>query len=97
MHHDFVQSSRADGSPKEDLLRAIDLLARELRDAATATGSGQVPISARADYLRAQAAHSRAMTAWTVASGQQQQLGAVRDAVAECRRALEATRARLGR
>jgi len=88
-----VQSSCLDGPPTEDLPGAIDTLARELRDAAEATGSGRTAISARAAYLRAQAAHSRAVAAWTVASGQHQ-LSAVSAALAECRCALAATRAK---
>jgi hypothetical protein len=82
--------------PREDLLDEIDALAPELTAAAEATGSGGVPIAARADYLRAQAAYRGAVIAWATAR-EADQFSAVRDALEQCRSALESTRERLRR
>ena len=83
--------------PLRDHLRAeIDALAIELDEAAAATESTHVPISARADYLRARDAHHRAATAW-VGAREREQLSAVTDALRECRTALEASRALMRR
>jgi hypothetical protein len=82
-------------TPREELLDEIDALAIELTAAGEATASGHVPIAARADYLRAQAAHRRAVINWAIA--REEQLSAVRDALEECRGALESTRERLRR
>lgn len=87
---------RFGASPNEDLLDEIDSLGLELNEAAEATGSGRVPISARADFLRAQAAHQRAVVIWTAASAEHQ-LTAVREALELCRDALASMRERLRR
>jgi hypothetical protein len=79
---------------REHLLAEIDALALELEEAAEATDSGRVPISARADYLRAQDAHRRAQVALTLA-GERDDLSAVADALRDCRSALESSRALL--
>jgi hypothetical protein len=94
MVHESMQPRRFNASSDEDLLEDIDALALELTEAAEATGSGHVPISARADFLCAQAAHQRAVVIWTAASAQHQ-LGAVRDALEQCREALDSMRERL--
>src|SRR3954470_22493617 len=76
---------------REHLLAEIDALALELEEADEATASGRAPISARADYLRAQDAHRRAQIAWTVARDREG-LTAVAAALRDCRTALEAAR-----
>jgi hypothetical protein len=81
-------------SLREHLLAEIDALALELEEAAEATGSGKVPISARANYLRAQDAHRRAQIALAIA-GDRDDLSAVADALRDCRTALESSRALL--
>jgi hypothetical protein len=81
-------------SLREHLLAEIDALALELEEAAEATASGQVPISARADYLRAQDAYRRARIAMSLA-GERGDLTAVADALRDCRTALESSRALL--
>ena len=81
-------------SLREHLLAEIDALAFELEEAAEATESGQVPISARADYLRAQDAYRRAQIALSLA-GERDDLSAVADALRDCRTALESSRALL--
>lgn len=96
MSQDVSRTRRFDASPNEDLLDEIDTIALELNDAATATGSGRVPIAARADFLRAKAAHQRAVVIWTAASTQHQ-LIEVREALDQCRDALRRTRERLRR
>src|SRR4051794_2834434 len=78
--------------PREHLLAEIDALALELEEAAEATGSGNAPISARADYLRARDAHRRAQIAWTAARDREG-LTAVAEALRDCRTAIEASRA----
>src|SRR3954463_1298687 len=77
---------------REHLLAEIDALALELEEAAEATGSGNAPISARADYLRARDAHRRAQIAWTAARDREG-LTAVAEALRDCRTAIEASRA----
>ncbi len=72
----------------------IDALAAELASAAEATRSGHVPIAARACYLRAQAAHDMAVASWA-ASEREHQIATVRDALGQCRAALDAARDRL--
>jgi hypothetical protein len=79
---------------REHLLAEIDALALELDENAIATGSGRVPIAARADYLRARDAHYRAAIAWTSAIGPDE-LAVVSEALRDCRTALEASRALL--
>jgi hypothetical protein len=81
-------------SLREHLLAEIDALALELEEAAEATASGQVSISARADYLRAQDAYRRAQIAMSRAGGRDD-LTAVADALRDCRTALESSRALL--
>jgi hypothetical protein len=81
-------------SLREHLLAEIDALALELEEAAEATDSGQVPISARADYLRAQDAYRRAQIAMSRA-GERDDLTAVAEALRDCRTALESSRALL--
>jgi hypothetical protein len=81
-------------SLREHLLAETDALALELEEAAEATDSGRVPISARADYLRAQDAYRRAQIALAVA-GERDDLSAVADALRDCRTALESSRALL--
>jgi hypothetical protein len=81
-------------SLREHLLAEIDALALELEEAAEATDSGQVPISARADYLRAQDAYRRAQVALAVADDHGD-LSAVAEALRDCRAALESSRALL--
>src|SRR5690349_10536707 len=81
-------------SLREHLLAEIDALALELEEASEATDSGQVPISARADYLRAQDAYRRAQTAMSLA-GEHDDLTAVAEALRDCRTALESSRALL--
>jgi hypothetical protein len=76
----------------EHLPAEIDALALELDEAAEWTASGQVPISARADYLRAQDAYRRAQIAMSLA-GERDDLTAVADALRDCRTALESSRA----
>ena len=81
-------------SIREHLLAEIDALALELEEAAEATESGRVPISARAGYLRAQDAYRRAQLAMSVA-GERDDLSVVADALRDCRTALESSRALL--
>jgi hypothetical protein len=81
-------------SLREHLLAEIDALALELEEGAEATASSQVPISARADYLRAEDAYRRARIAMSLA-GERDDLTAVADALRDCRTALEASRALL--
>jgi hypothetical protein len=81
-------------SLREHLPAEIDALALELEEAAEVTASGQVPISARADYLRAHDAYRRAQIAMSLA-GERDDLAAVADALRDCRTALEASRALL--
>ena len=76
----------------EHLLAEIDALALELEEAAEATGSGKVSISARADYLRAQDAYRRAQLATSLAA-ERDDLSAVAEALRDCRTALESSRA----
>ena len=71
----------------------IDALAAELADTAEATRSGHAPIAARACYLRAQAAHDVAVASW--AASDAQHIATVRDALGQCRAALEAANHRL--
>ncbi|MEO8688375.1 MAG: hypothetical protein ABI611_09155 [Solirubrobacteraceae bacterium] len=96
MSSDAPSTRRFAPSPKEDLVHEIDRLGVELDQAAGATGSGRVPISARADFLRAQAAHQRAVVIWT-AAGAEHQLTAAREALELCRDALGSMRERLRR
>ena len=84
------------GPLRDHLLAEIHALDLELREAADVTTAGRVPISARADYLRAHDAHRRATIAWAAARGRRE-LRAVSDALRQCRAALESTRATLGR
>jgi hypothetical protein len=93
INQDAQHARQFHDSQHDPLLAEIDTLELELElsRVAEATGNGHARISARADYLRAQAAHQRAVTAWSVASGPHQ-LNAARDALDECRSALEATR-----
>ena len=79
-------------SLREHLLAEVDALALELEEAAEATGSGKVPISARADYLRAQDGYRRAQVALAVA-GDHGDLSGVAGALRDCRTALESSRA----
>jgi hypothetical protein len=81
-------------SLREHLLAEIDALALELEEASEATATGPVPISARADYLRAQDAYRRAQTAMSL-SGKDDDLSAVAEALRDCRTALESSRALL--
>jgi len=81
-------------SLREHLLAEIDALALELEEAAEATDSSRVPISARADYLRARDAYRRAQIAMTLA-GERDDLSGVADALRDCRTALESSRALL--
>jgi hypothetical protein len=81
-------------SLREHLLAEIDALALELEESAETTDSSRVPISARANYLRAQDAHRRAQIALTLA-GDRDDLSAVADALRDCRTALESSRALL--
>ena len=94
MNHESVTPWRPDSASYEDLLDVINTLATELATAAETTGSGHAPIAARADYLRAQAAHDDAVATWTAGSAQHQ-VAAVRDALGQCRAALEAACDRL--
>jgi hypothetical protein len=82
------------GSLRNHLLAEIDALALELEEAAHATGSGRVPIAARADYLRARDAHHRSAIAWMAATNRDD-LTRVSDALRQCRTSLEASRAML--
>ena len=81
-------------SLREHLLAEIDALALELEEAAETTDSGRVPISARADYLRARDAYRRAQIAMSLA-GERDDLSGVADALRDCRTALESSRALL--
>ena len=81
-------------SLREHLLAEIDALALELEEAAEATESGRAPISARADYLRAQDGYGRAQIAMSLA-GERDDLSGVADALRDCRTALESSRALL--
>ena len=83
-------------APRDRLLEEIDALAIELREAGETTAAGRVPIAARADVLRAQDAHRRAVIA-LAAAGSAGELDAVGDALRESRRALDSARALLGR
>ena len=89
-----MKSWHPDTTPYDDLRDVIDALAAELAEAAEATQSGHVPIAARAYYLRAQDAHAAAVASWT-ASESEHETAAVRDALGQCRAALEAARKRL--
>jgi hypothetical protein len=96
MTHDSHQEERF-GRPRfesrrDHLLAEIDALAIELEEAGEATASGRVPISARADYLRARDAHHRAAIAWMSATTRGD-LTTVSDALRQCRTALESSRA----
>jgi hypothetical protein len=82
-------------SLREHLLAEIDALALELEEAAETTDSGRVPISARADYLRAQDAYRRAQGAMSLAGERDDLFSAVADALRDCRTALESSRALL--
>ena len=84
------------GPLREHLLAEIHALDLELREASEETATAHVPLSARADYLRAQDAHRRATIAWSAARGRDE-LRAVSDALRECRTALESARATLAR
>ena len=84
------------GPLRGHLLAEIHALDLELREAGEVTTAANVPISARADYLRAQDAHRRAAIAWSAARGRDE-LRSVSDALRQCRTALESTRAILGR
>ena len=84
------------GPLREHLVAEIEALALELGEAGEVTASGQVPISARADYLRAREAHRRAAIAWRTAHGRGD-LRAVSDALRQCRKALESAFATLDR
>ena len=100
MSHDTPNPSRF-GRPRfttrrDHLLAEIDALALELDVAAEATASGRVPISARADYLRARDAHHRAAIAWMGASSREE-LTQVSDALRQCRMALDSSRALMKR
>jgi hypothetical protein len=79
-------------SLRQHLPAEIDALALELEEAAEATDSGKVSISARADFLRAHDAHRRARIMLAVA-GEHGHLFAVADALRDCRTALESSRA----
>ena len=83
-------------SLRDHLLAEIEALAIELREAADATARANVPIAARADYLRAQNAHRRAVIAWTTARGRDEHR-AIAETLRQCRTALEASRALLRR
>jgi hypothetical protein len=83
-------------SRRDHLLAEIDALALELEEAREATASGRVPISARADYLRAREAHHRAAIAWMGASDRSE-LTLVSDALRQCRISLESSRALMKR
>jgi hypothetical protein len=95
MSHDMPSPPRF-GRPRfvsrrDHLLAEIDALALELEEAGEATASGRVPISARADYLRAREAHHRAAIAWMGATGRSE-LTLVSDALRQCRISLESSR-----
>ena len=97
----FDSPRRRFGRPRHGSLRAhlvaeIDALALELDEARDATSTGHAPISARADYLRAQDAHRRAQLALADAHTRAE-LTVVSDALRDCRTALGATRATLRR
>jgi hypothetical protein len=77
-------------SLREHLQAEIDALAIEIEEAAEATDSGRVPISARANYLRAEDARRRAEIALA-----DDDLSALADALRDCRTALESSRALL--
>jgi hypothetical protein len=79
-------------SPRDRILAEIDALAVELREAGEATVGGRVPIAARADVLRAQDAHRRAVVAWGA-----HELDAAKDALRQSRGALDSARALLAR
>jgi len=83
------------GPLRDHLLAEIHALDLELREAAEVTTTAHIPISARADYLRAQDAHRRATISWSAARGRHE-LRAVSDALRQCRTALGSTRASLG-
>jgi hypothetical protein len=83
-------------SLRDHLLAEIEALAIELREAADATARGNVPIAARAEYLRAQDAHRRAVIAWTSARGRDEHR-AIAETLRQCRNALESARALLRR
>ena len=100
MNDDFSTESqfvrRRFASRRDHLLAEIDALAIELEEAGEATDTGDAPISARADYLRARDAHHRAATAWMAASDSTG-LTVVSSALSRCRTALEASRTLLRR
>jgi hypothetical protein len=89
-------SRRAREPLRNHLLDQIDELALELRAAGEATSGGCVPLAARADYLRAEDAHRRAVLAYAGAWGSAE-LTRVADALTQCRAALDASRAMLER
>ena len=97
MNDDFSTESqfvlrRRFASRRDHLLAEIDALAIELEEAGEVTDTGDAPISARADYLRARDAHHRAATAW-MAAADPAGLTVVSRALSQCRTALEASRA----
>lgn len=83
-----MQSWRPDATPYAELGDVVDALAANLADTAEATRSGHAPIAARAYYLRAQAAHDVAVENWGASDAQH--IATVRDALGQCRAALEA-------
>ena len=95
MRHDMPNPRRFGGprfvSRRDHLLAEIDALALELEEAGEVTASGRVPISARADYLRAREAHHRAVILWMGATVSEQ-LKLVSDALRDCRISLESSR-----
>jgi hypothetical protein len=93
---ELLRRRRFQRRAQEDLLETFDTLALQLSETGELTSSGRVPISARAEYLRAEAAHLSALATWASAGGEEQ-FEVVREALEQCRRALDASRAKLRR
>jgi hypothetical protein len=93
---DLLRRRRFQRRAQEDLLETFDTLALQLSETGELTSSGRVPISARTEYLRAEAAHLSALATWAAAGGEEQ-FEVVREALEQCRSALDASRAKLRR
>jgi hypothetical protein len=93
---ELLRRRRFQRRAQEDLLETFDALALQLSETGELTSSGRVPISARAEYLRAEAAHLSALATWASAGGEKQ-FEVVREALEQCRSALDASRAKLRR
>ena len=93
---DLLRRRRFQRRAQEDLLETFDTLALELAETGEPTRPGACRSRRRAEYLRAEAAHLSALATWAGAGGEEQ-FEVVREALEQCRRALDASRAKLRR